>query len=156
MTSNANYTLKIVLMDRHDVTKYAKYDTFKIADEADGYRLTVGDYSGDAGDSMANHNGQMFSTRDADNDNSASDCAGMLNGGWWYGSCGDANLNGMYASEDRMRTNGINWYAWYRMDRDTGYSLKKIENDASAVTITFICLNLTSREQKLYYHISQF
>jgi len=34
---------------------YAEYTTFKVADEADKYRLLIGGYSGTAGDSMANH-----------------------------------------------------------------------------------------------------
>ena len=74
------------------------YDTFRIADEADGYRLTIGGYSGDADDSMTEaHGGQMFSTKDKDNDPSMSqNCAEINTGAWWYGPCGDANLNGKY------------------------------------------------------------
>ena len=45
MTSSACYKLKIVLKDWDNVTKYAMYDTFRIADEAEGYRLTIGGYS---------------------------------------------------------------------------------------------------------------
>ena len=46
------------------------YNAFSIANEADGYRLTIGGYSGDAGESMIYHDGKMFSTKDRDNDDS--------------------------------------------------------------------------------------
>jgi len=32
--------------------RYAEYTTFKVADEADKYRLLVGGYSGTAGDAL--------------------------------------------------------------------------------------------------------
>ena len=34
---------------------YAEYKTFKVADEADNYRLTLGEYNGTAGDSFTQH-----------------------------------------------------------------------------------------------------
>ena len=125
ITSNANHTLKIVLKDRFNVTKYAKYETFRKADEDERYRLTIGGYSGDAGDSITNNkNDQMFTKKDNDNDDNASiNCAQVHDGGWWYGNCGDAYLNGRYQTDDRHRVNGINRYAWYRMDSSTDYSL---------------------------------
>ena len=54
ITSSANYSLKIYLNAWDNIT-YAMYDTFKVADETDGYQLTIGGYSGDAGDSMSYH-----------------------------------------------------------------------------------------------------
>ena len=68
ITSSANYSLMIYLNAWGNVS-YAMYDTFKVADESDGYRLTIAGYSGSTGDSMIfGHNGQMFSTKDRDND----------------------------------------------------------------------------------------
>ena len=56
---------------RHDV-----YQGYRIASEADGYRLTAVNYTGDAGDSLGSHSGQRFSTKDRDQDShSNSDCA---------------------------------------------------------------------------------
>ena len=61
MTSNASYMLKIVMKDWAKATKYAMYDTFTLAEEADGYRLTIQGFSGDAGDSMKSmHNGLQY------------------------------------------------------------------------------------------------
>ena len=49
LTSHVNMELKIVMSDFQNVTKYADYSTFHVADETSGYRLTVGGYSGNAG-----------------------------------------------------------------------------------------------------------
>ena len=57
-------------------------------------------YSGDAGDAMASaawpwwtSNGQKFSTRDSDNDNSPNRCAVNVRYGWWFAHCSASNLN---------------------------------------------------------------
>ena len=123
MTSNASYTLKIVLTDWENVTKFAQYDTFRISDEADGYRLTIGGYSGDAGDSLISyHNGFMFSTKDRDTGPYAyKKCAQFYTGAWWYRSCFVSNLNGRYYfPPDGHLSDGIIWWSWRRKN----YSLK--------------------------------
>ena len=127
MTSSAKYSLKIYVTDRNNMTKYAVYDTFGIADETDGYRLTIDGYCGDAGDSMIFHqHGQMFSTNDRDNDNSPMHCAQSRHGAWWYHNCGKANLNGRYYYDNsNLRVDGINWLDWYLVDLSTGHSLKE-------------------------------
>ena len=63
---------------------YAIYSKFEISNEADGYRLKVGGYSGNAHDSMSSHNGMKFSTKDKDNDMVSGNCAGDFDGGWWF------------------------------------------------------------------------
>ena len=129
MTSSSNCTLKIYLTDWNSVTKYAQYDIFKIADEDDGYRLTIGGYSGDAGESMIRlSDGQMFSTIDRDNDVwDGGHCAEQRDGGWWYGKCSDSNLNGIYyLDQGNFRITDIFWMSWYDMSNKTsGYSLKE-------------------------------
>ena len=127
MTSSANYTLKIYVTNWENITKYAIYNIFQIADEADNYRLTIGGYCGDAEDSMIHHhNGQKFSTKDSDNDEAAMNCAEKRNGAWWFGNCGNANLNGRYYYDSsKLRVDGINWLDWYLIDRNSGHSLKE-------------------------------
>ena len=49
LTSPGTYELKIVLTDWSNVTKYAEYSTFRIADESHGYRLSIWGYTGTAG-----------------------------------------------------------------------------------------------------------
>ena len=110
LTSNADYKLKLVLTDWDNTTKYAQYDTIRIAYEADGYRLAIGGYSGDAGNSMNYNNGHQFSTRDRDNDGYTDmSCAVNERGGWWHNHCTIANLNGLYLNANAR---GIFWYHW--------------------------------------------
>ena len=45
--------LRVDLEDFEGNIAYAEYTTFKVADEADKYRLLIGGYKGTAGDSMA-------------------------------------------------------------------------------------------------------
>ncbi|KAL7734509.1 hypothetical protein ACLKA6_010826 [Drosophila palustris] len=46
-------------------------------------------------DCLKNIEGQKFSTFDNDNDGWAhGNCALDLNGGWWFTTCGNCNLNG--------------------------------------------------------------
>ena len=52
-----------------------------------------------SGDAMGYHNKMMFSTIDVDNDfNTGYNCAGRYRGGWWYKTCINADLNGLYGS----------------------------------------------------------
>ena len=69
--------------------KYNIDTNFRIEDESEGYRLHIGKYSGNAGDSLAdeqkfNVNGTKFTTFDRDNDNSYNNCAESWKGAWWF------------------------------------------------------------------------
>ena len=65
---------------------FKQYYLCRVEAEDQGYRLHIGEYSGTAGDSMADHNGMKFSTRDRDNDchSSGSHCAQIYKGAWWF------------------------------------------------------------------------
>ena len=77
-----------------------------------------------AGDSLTPHHGYSFSTKDRDNDANRAHCAQLYKGGWWYESCHNANLNGLYLrGHHASNADGIEWYAWHRHH----YSLKKVE-----------------------------
>ena len=52
LMQNADYMLRIELQDQNGDSAYAQYTTFKINDEMDGYRLTIGGYSGTAGNTL--------------------------------------------------------------------------------------------------------
>jgi len=94
--------------------------------EKDKYRLEIGDYQGDAGDSLNDpwygSNMRPFSTYNNDNDRSSLNCASMLKGGWWWKSCG-RGLNGLYMSDpnDLTARQGIVWFRWKGWD----YTLKR-------------------------------
>lgn len=47
----------------------------------------MGAYTGTAGNSLAPHNGFMFSTRDRDNDKVLGSCADFYKSGWWFFHC---------------------------------------------------------------------
>jgi len=111
LTRLKNNKIRIELEDWSGNKRYAEYSLFKISDKNDKYRLTLGSYSGDAGDSLSYHNGQQFSTFDQDHDLSSDEnCAERYHGAWWYNHCHRVNLNGQYNSTDFGA--GLNWNDW--------------------------------------------
>ncbi|XP_060580117.1 fibrinogen-like protein 1 [Ruditapes philippinarum] len=125
LTSDSVYELRIEIEDFEENSAYAKYSKFKIYPEEDNYKLEVSGYSGTAGDSLAFHNGMMFSTYDRDHDTySSGNCAKARHGAWWYNYCQFSNLNGRYYNlRGKLNNTGITWYYW----KNTYYSLKKVE-----------------------------
>ncbi|KAK3740415.1 hypothetical protein QZH41_009480 [Actinostola sp. cb2023] len=123
LTSQGSYRLRVDLEDFEGNTRYAEYDSFYVADEADNYRLTVGKYSGDAKDALAYHNNMKFSTKDRDNDRKPfSSCAVMYNSAWWYNNCLYSQLNGPYLN-GTTKKKGVVWFQW----KGYVYSLKRVE-----------------------------
>ena len=55
LTAADDVMLRVDLEDLDGDTRYAEYTTFGVADEADKYRLLIGEYTGTAGDLMTNH-----------------------------------------------------------------------------------------------------
>ena len=59
------------------------------------------------------HNGRKFTTKDNDNDRTGSgNCAITFKGGWWYNTCYDSNLNGLYIGRVSDDYKGIIWKHW--------------------------------------------
>uniref|UniRef100_A0A672FBZ2 Si:ch211-157b11.8 n=1 Tax=Salarias fasciatus TaxID=181472 RepID=A0A672FBZ2_SALFA len=137
LTSTGQHQLRIELEDWHQQRRQATYSNFKVASEAQRYRLTAREYSGDAGNAMSyskryNHDGRPFSTADRDHDRYASGSCGQYYGaGWWFDACLAANLNGRYyRGRYSGITDGIYWGTWYILtDGRTGerYSFKSVE-----------------------------
>ncbi|XP_054767305.2 ficolin-2-like [Lytechinus pictus] len=125
LTSQDEYHLRIDLEDFNDVTVFAEYRVFRVADVNEDYRVTVSSYHGTAGDAFTTHSGQPFSTKDRDNDNwSSKNCAREYHGAWWYNSCYYASLNGEYLRGiSESYGTGIVWYQWHGYY----YSLKRTE-----------------------------
>ena len=111
LTVSENMELHVYLEDFDNVQVYAAYSIFNIGDSSDRYRLLVDGYSGNAGDSLTRHSGQMFTTYDNDNDGYGSvNCAITYYGGWWYDACHSSNLNGLYyQGYHSSYATGINW-----------------------------------------------
>ena len=112
LTKEQSNTLRVDLGDFDNNTVYAQYTTFSVGNSTTEYNLTVGGYSGTAGDSLAYHNGMKFSTRDNDNDKDSGNCAQYWNGAWWFNICFSSHLNGQYHHNPVISTNGIVWYDW--------------------------------------------
>ncbi|XP_076805214.1 microfibril-associated glycoprotein 4-like [Clavelina lepadiformis] len=114
MTRGGRCRLKIELWDFDGNQAHADYSSFSIESAENLYRLRVSGYSGNAGDSLAYHNGRSFSTEDRDNDSSYTNCATSRGGsqGWWFGGCGLSYLNGVWIRQSSGSYNGILWVLW--------------------------------------------
>nr|XP_061792102.1 fibrinogen gamma chain-like [Nerophis lumbriciformis] len=145
VSSSVPMVLRIELVDWSNNKRYADYAMFRVAPEADMYRLTYGYYfGGDAGDAFdgfhfgddpsdkyfTSHNGMQFSTFDKDNDKYDGNCAQQDGSGWWMNRCHAAHLNGkyyqggVYTAKDAGEfgfDNGVIWVTWH----DRWYSLKE-------------------------------
>ncbi|XP_071970148.1 fibrinogen-like protein 1 [Engystomops pustulosus] len=133
--------LHIRLGDFNDQEAYAEYNPFSIGNEKSFYNLLPGDYSGTAGDAFlgdaevpgSNEYSSPFSTSDAVHDSCypncqvgdimKDSCSEIFQGGWWYNSCGSANLNGLWraAPRHRYRTSSVSWPTW-RPDESLKFS----------------------------------
>lgn len=126
LTNQNSYQLRVDLEDFDGEKRFAQYDNFRIANEFDKYRLTIGAYlKGDANDSMSGHNGMKFSTKDQDNDIYENSCAQKFTGAWWYSACHSSNLNGAYlrGPHPAIYAAGVHWFAF----KGHYYSLKRSE-----------------------------
>ncbi|XP_050092263.1 microfibril-associated glycoprotein 4-like [Anopheles aquasalis] len=113
ITTSDYYELLVYLKDFDGVTKTARYSEVEVANEANGYRLTLGTFvEGKAKDSLRASDGSMFSTYDRDNDLHAGSCAAFYASGWWYRNCMNANLSGLYRQHDPNNAT-MNWYGFH-------------------------------------------
>jgi hypothetical protein len=65
------------------------------------------------GNSMASHNGHLFTTLDRDNDGkSGSNCAIEWHGAWWYRACANSNLNAEYGGPGVSGYRYNHWHHW--------------------------------------------
>ena len=124
LTNAGTNVIRFDLWDTTGVTKYAVYSFFAIASENVKYKLSLGTYSGTAGDSFGLQRGMAFSTRDVDNDKWDKNCAVTYKGAWWYNACYNSNLNGFYyLGSHSSFADGVNWHAF----KGYKYSLSKTE-----------------------------
>ncbi|KFB50578.1 AGAP012000-PA-like protein [Anopheles sinensis] len=123
MTKSGGHELLVLLEDFEEKEAYAFYDDFKVGNEAEKYKLTVGKYSGTAGDKLTYHNQMKFSARDQDNDlsDSKAGCANSFKGAWWFENCYKSNLNGQYYQKGyHLEKTGVEWMQF----PSANYSLK--------------------------------
>ncbi|MGH0168822.1 UNVERIFIED_CONTAM: hypothetical protein FKN15_066605 [Acipenser sinensis] len=126
LAKQGSYRLLIELEDWTDKKVYAEYSSFHLEPESDFYRLRLGTYQGNAGDSLMWHNGKQFTTLDRDKDAFSGNCAHFHKGGWWYNSCAQSNLNGVWYRGGHYRSkfqDGIYWAEY----RGGSYSLREVQ-----------------------------
>ncbi|XP_023650236.2 angiopoietin-related protein 1 [Paramormyrops kingsleyae] len=112
LAKQGDYRLLVELEDWVGKKVYAEYSSFHLESENESYRLRLGTYQGNAGDSFGVHNGKQFTTLDRDKDVFSGNCAHFHKGGWWYNACGQTNLNGVWYSGGVYRSkfqDGIFW-----------------------------------------------
>ncbi|KAM9319566.1 fibrinogen-like protein 1-like protein [Gastrophryne carolinensis] len=99
ITKQKVYQVRFVILDNNSEEKYADYNLFSVDDEANGYKLRLGSYTGTAGDAMSStvaggtHDNMKFTTKDKDNDIYSANCASSYGGAWWYAACYASKLN---------------------------------------------------------------
>ncbi|XP_053688401.1 ficolin-2-like [Sabethes cyaneus] len=112
ITRSANFELLVVLKDFDGMGKIALYDGFSVDGEGAKYKLRLGRFiHGNAEDSLSASNGTKFSTAEQDNDEHSDSCARFYKSGWWFKSCMNANLNGIYQRYDANNAT-MNWFGF--------------------------------------------
>uniref|UniRef100_A0A8C4T5L6 Fibrinogen C-terminal domain-containing protein n=1 Tax=Erpetoichthys calabaricus TaxID=27687 RepID=A0A8C4T5L6_ERPCA len=125
LTTQDDYRLLVLLEDWNGRQVYAEYDSFRVENEREQYRLRLGHYQGTAGDSLSWHNNKAFTTLDRDHDAYTGNCAHFQKGGWWYHTCAHSNLNGVWYKGGHYRSryqDGVYWAEF----RGGSYSLRKV------------------------------
>ncbi|XP_034071435.1 fibroleukin-like isoform X2 [Gymnodraco acuticeps] len=125
LTRARNMVLRVELEDFGGMREYAQYESFSVASERGRYRLTVGDYSGTAGDALRfsksyDHHNRAFTTPDRDHDRYPSgNCGAYYSSGWWFDACMAANLNGKYyVGKYKGVRDGIFWGTWQNISSE--------------------------------------
>ena len=124
--------MRVDLMDFTNETRFEHYNKFYV-NGPESYSLSVSDASGSAGDSLANNNGQEFSTAENDTDGigeipiASSGACATMQGAWWFYNCQPSHLNGIYYHDYHGAypdsDDGIVWDTW----RGGSYSLQRTE-----------------------------
>lgn len=125
LTNQGTYKLLVTMEDWSGRKVFAEYASFRVDPESEFYKLRVGRYHGNAGDSLTWHNGKQFTTLDRDHDLYTGNCAHYQKGGWWYNSCAHSNLNGVWYRGGHYRSryqDGVYWAEF----RGGAYSLKRV------------------------------
>ncbi|XP_069783528.1 angiopoietin-related protein 6 isoform X2 [Narcine bancroftii] len=125
LTNQDQYKLLILMDDWQGRRVFAEYDNFYVESERDFYRLRLGLYRGNAGDSLSWHSSKQFTTVDKDRDHYSGNCAHYQKGGWWYHTCAHSNLNGVWYKGGHYRSkyqDGAYWAEFH----GGAYSLKRI------------------------------
>ncbi|XP_052096486.1 fibrinogen-like protein A [Mytilus californianus] len=125
LTYSNKYMLRVDLTDSFGNQTYAEYYIFRVSDEADKYRLIIGEYYGDAGDAMYYNNNQIFHTKDQDSTVGFNGrvCSLDRYAGFWFDRCTWANPNGRWLP-GIAAWDSIHWYQWLKNEGLSKISMK--------------------------------
>lgn len=131
--------LRIDLQPWDSDVRLAEYGHFALENEAENYRMQVSDFHSNlstAGDSLStswfNSSAAQFSTYDRDHDHLFYDnCALTYQGAWWFTSCFQSHLNGIYVRSPlalyNTARNGLHWnsYSLYHSMKATTMRIRR-------------------------------
>ncbi|XP_052072296.1 fibrinogen-like protein A isoform X3 [Mytilus californianus] len=113
ITDQGRYELMVMIEDFKNNKAFARYNSFKIGGVFSNYKLSIGGYSGTAGNILEKNSNKPFSTKDKHNVKFKDlDCAKYDGGPWWFTEeidCTWTNLNGEYSKEKSDDFHGIYW-----------------------------------------------
>ncbi|XP_061170841.1 angiopoietin-2-like [Saccostrea echinata] len=128
LLSQGIYELRMDMSDFNNQTRYVKYSSISLGNEASKYLMSLSGYSGDVADCFTATTNPIqnmkFSTKDQDNDVDGNNCATLYKSGWWHNKCHCSNPNGLYlAGDTTIFAEGITYNPWLTHY----YSLKTIQ-----------------------------
>ncbi|KFQ46851.1 Angiopoietin-related protein 4, partial [Nestor notabilis] len=132
LVQEGRYNLLIELEDWEGNSQVVQF-VFSLGGESTAYMLNLlGPLSGELENAIGDFRQLPFSTRDRDHDLKAdTNCAKHLSGGWWFSTCGHANLNGKYfrsiPRQRHERKQGIFWKTWKGRDYPLKSTTMKIQ-----------------------------
>ena len=110
LTNQEEVELQIEVRQEDGTGQVWTYGFFVVDEPENNYTLHIGQTQGPSSgrDSMDNHNGIQFTTKDRDHDeNTGLNCVDdYTGGGWWYKSCGDSVLTGGHSNRNIYWGNG--------------------------------------------------
>ena len=119
LTNRGTWELRIDITYSNGTKSHLHYNYFRVGSPTAKYQLSISGFTGYGGDDpFVTHslNGQCFSTRDRDSDQSSGSCAinahgSTAPGGWWYNNCFHINLNYNFGGRSgfiRLRSSWLN------------------------------------------------
>eukprot|EP00092_Neocalanus_flemingeri_P045309 GFUD01050552.1.p1 GENE.GFUD01050552.1~~GFUD01050552.1.p1 ORF type:complete len:232 (-),score=90.95 GFUD01050552.1:101-775(-) len=136
LTKDGKWEMQVDLVDYAGNTYRGVYHKFRVG-AGPRYELEVGEYDSSkstmGNDVFSYHNKMAFSTKDVDQDTWPNDCSNNYGGqgGWWYKSCSNININGENTGNDKddakgMRVHWIGKGKQHVMMKETEMKMKKI------------------------------
>ena len=118
LTSKRNWELRIGFTLTNGTKSFIHYNHFRVGPANDNYKLNISGFTGITPDDPFTTypiNGQYFTTRDRDNDQSSGNCAvrshgSTAPGGWWHNACFNINANYNYGGPNGFIKLAGTWY----------------------------------------------